>query len=256
MQLSRLNTGEMVSLSQTYVDRDHPAHQGLASMPEVASLLPRLREAHQVLVASQSADDVRASELQKQIEALAEEHEELTQGLDSLCQGMALLSEQEDLRQRWRRLHEVILPGGRQQTTSSYQVAGDNASLLEQILSGMAAQDKGLLKAQFIGKRAVFEIVDRFITVGKELGQKELERQTVPVSLSDGALLEARNQWTRTVGAIVAMLQMAQLLGELPAAVKDFVLAPLSLATDRRPKGAAVPIVPPAATEPRSDSSS
>jgi hypothetical protein len=92
MQLSRLNTGEMVSLSQTYVDPEHPAHQGLASMPEVASLLPRLREAHIVLVGSQSADDVRASELQKQIDVLVDEHGELAQGIDSLFQGMALLS--------------------------------------------------------------------------------------------------------------------------------------------------------------------
>lgn len=251
MQLSRLNTGEMVALSQTYVDSEHPAHQGLASMPEVASLLPRLREAHVVLVASQSADDVRASALQKQIEALADEHEELSQGLDSLCQGMALLSEMEDLRLRWRRLHEVILPGGRKLASTSYQVAAENAALLEQILSGMPTPDKSLLKSQFIAKRSVFEIVNRFIAVGKELGEKSLECQSVPVTPSDGALLEARNQWTRTVGAIVAMCQMAQLLGELPAAVKEYVLSPLSASTDRRPPRAA-----PAATEPGSDSSS
>ena len=84
MHLSRLSPGEMVALSQTYLDPEHPANQGLASLPEVASLLPRLRDAHAVLVASQSADDLRASALQKEVEALLNEHDELGQGLDSL----------------------------------------------------------------------------------------------------------------------------------------------------------------------------
>lgn len=253
MQLSRLNTSEMIALSQNYLDVEHPAYQGLSSVPEVASLLPRLAEAHRVLVASQSADDLRASALQKEVAALVDEHEELARGLGSLCQGLRILSEEEPTRVRWRRLHELLLPAGRKLSPASYQAEGDNAVLLETILGGMPAQDKGLLKAQFVGKRSVFEIIERFIAVGKALGEKELERQAVPVSPSDGALLEARNQWTRTVGAIVAMLQMAQLLGELPGGLREHVLAPLSAATDRRPARRTIP--PAAAAEPAAPSS-
>ncbi len=86
-----------------------------------------------------------------------------------------------------------------------------------------------------MGKRSVFELVQRWIAVGQELGQKELERQSVPVTPTHDSLQEARNQWAKTVGAIAAMLQMSELLGELPPGVKQHVMEPLRAATERRP---------------------
>ena len=51
MQLSRLSQSDMLTLSQTFVDPVHPAGQALSGVPELASLLSRLRETHQVLLA-------------------------------------------------------------------------------------------------------------------------------------------------------------------------------------------------------------
>ncbi len=234
MHLSRLTISEMLALSQPYLDPEHPAHQALAQIPDVARLLPRLRDAHQVLKASQSADDLRASSLQKEVFALEAEHDDLAQGIHYTCQGIALLAEQDELRTRWERLYEVLLPGNRKFASSSHKTEAGNAALLQQILEGLPAQDKGLLKAQYIGKRSLFEIIERWIAVGQELGQKELERQSVPVTPTGDSVQESRNQWTRTVGAIATMLQMAELLGELSAGVKEHVLIPLRAATDRR----------------------
>lgn len=235
MHLSRLTTVEMVTLSQGYLDPSHPAHQSMASMPEVLGLLPRLRDAHQILLASQSPDDLRANNLQREITALVAEYDDLAHGIDHLCQGMLLLAEQDEARTRWERLREVLLPGGHKVSHAPYQAEADNAALLEQILNGLPAADKGLLKSQSVGKRSLFEVIERWIAAGKGLGEKELERQAVPVTPTDGALQEARNQWARTVGAIVAMLQMADMLGELPAGIKEHVLGPLRATTERRP---------------------
>jgi hypothetical protein len=234
MHLSRLTIGEMLSLSQTFLDPSHPAHQALAGAPEVTSLMPRLREVNQVLLASQSADELRAGSLQKAVTTLDAEHDDLVSGLDCLFQSARLLIEDEEERARWEQLHELLLPEGRKLANMSYQVEADNAALLEHILAELPDADRDTLKKQYMGKRSALEIIERWIAVGKELGKKERERLSVPVAPTDSALQSAQHQWVRIVGAMSAMLQMAELLGELPPGVKQHVLGPLRAATDRK----------------------
>lgn len=257
MHLSRLSLSDMLLLSQTYLDPNDPAHQALAGVPEVASLLSRLREAHQVLLASQSQDEIRASSLQKDVYALDAEQEDLVQGIDCLCQAMRLLIEDDELRTRWERLHQLMLPGGRKMAKQSYQAAAGNAALLQQILDGLPAADRQLLKAMFVGGRSLLSIIERWITVGKELGEKEQERLSLPIAPTDDALHSAKNQWIRIVGAMVAMFQMSELLNELPSGIKQHVLVPLRTATERgAPRRASGEPSGNPATEPRPPSSS
>ena len=233
MHLSRLTVGEMLPLSQSYLDPNHPAHQALAGMPEVASLMPRLSEVHQVLLASQSQDDLRASSLQQQVTALDAEHDELVHGLECLFQALTLLAAEDEVRRRWQRLHQLLLPEGRKITHLSYELEASNAALLEQILDGMPDADRQLLNGQMISGRSVMTIIENLTATGKQLGQKDEERRALPITPTDDALQSARNQWMRIVGAIVAMLQMAELLKELPNGVKQHVLGPLRVATER-----------------------
>ena len=235
MHLSRLATSEMVALSSPFFDINHPAGQALSGRTDLAKLLVRLQDVHQVLLASLSADDLRASSLQKEVTALDAEHDDLARGIDYTCQGLALLADSDELGERWARIHKLLLPSGAGGISNlSYQAEAENAALLEQIVSGLTPQDKGLLKSHFVGKRSLMELIERWITVGKEIGQKESERQSVPVTPTDTALQEARNQWARTLGALTSMLQMSELLGELPQELKEHVLTPVRAATERR----------------------
>lgn len=234
MQLSRLTVSEMLTISRPYLDPEHPAHQSLAKMPEAVSLLPRLREAHEVLLASQSADDVRAANIKQEVTALEAEHDDLAMGIHHIVHSMAVLSETDDARARWQRLHEVLLPGSGKFASTSHKTEAGNAALLQQILEGLSAIDTGLMKAQFVAKRSIFEIVERWIEVGRELGQKELERRAMPVATTDDTLQASKGQWVKTIGAISAMMKMAELLGELPSDVKQHVMTPLHAATERR----------------------
>ena len=214
MHLSRLSIGEMLSLSQTFLDPTHAAHQALAGTPEVASLMPRLRDVNQVLLASQSADEVRAGSLQKEVTTLDAEHDDLVSGLDCLFQSARHLIEDAEERARWEQLHELLLPEGRKMALMSYQVEADNAALLEHILAELPAADRETLKGQCIGKRSALELIERWIAVGKELGKKERERLSVPVAPTDSALQSAQHQWVRIVGAMsVATIWM--LLGNM-----------------------------------------
>lgn len=233
MHLSRLGQTEMLSLSQTFLDPNHPANQALVGVPELASLLARLREAHQVLLAHQSQDEVRLSSLQKELRALDAEHDDLIQGIDYLCQAMVLLVEEEEVRKRWERLYQLLLPGGRKMAKLSYQAEADNALLLQQIVDGLPDGDRFFLKQQRVGGRSLFECIERLVATGKDLGVKEQERMSLPIAPTDDALQTARNQWVRIVGAMVAMLQMSELLGELPEGIKKQVLSPLRLATEQ-----------------------
>lgn len=234
MQLSRLTISEMLSISRLYLDAEHPAHHSLVKMPEAASLLPRLREAHDLLSASQSADDRRAASIKQEVSALEAEHDDLAMGIHHIVNSMAILAETDEARRRWQRLHEVLLPISGKFASTSHKTEAGNAALLQQILDGLPPLDKGLLRAQFFGKRSIFEIVERWVAVGQELGQKELERRAVPVTPGDDTLAACKAQWVKTIGAISALLKMADFLGELPLDVKQNVLTPLHAATERR----------------------
>jgi hypothetical protein len=222
----------MVTISRPFVVPGHPAYEALSGLPEVASLIARLRDTFQVLSDSQSADDVRAGALQQEVTALEAEYQELSKGIDYMCRALAILAEQEESRGRWQRLREVLLPSGSGRgSASSAQACVDNAALQQQIFEGLPAQDKSLLRGHYVGKRNLFEIVERWLALGTQIGQKELERQSVPVTPPDSTLQEARNQWARIVGSMVAMFHMSELLGELSAGIKDHFLAPLRAAT-------------------------
>lgn len=236
MHLSRLTVAEMLPLSQTFLDMNHPGGQALSELPDVSKVLPKLREAHELLLSSQTHDELRAGLLHRECLALAAECDDLLQGIDCIFRGLALLAEDDESRARWARLHTLLIPGDRKGMSNDYAAEAENASLLFAILDGMPAIDKHLLKAQQVGKRNFFDVLLRFVTTGQELGEKDAERRAIPVAPSDASLQEARNTWAKLVGAMVASLQMSELLGELPAAVKQHVLIPLRAATERRPQ--------------------
>lgn len=233
MHLSRLTPAEMLPLSHSYLDPAEPAHQALVLLPDARSLLPRLQEAHQVLLASQSQDDLRAGSLQRQVAILNAEYQDLAHGIDSILHGLEVLAEDDDERAAWARLHALLLPDGGKLAAASYEVEASNAMLLRQILDGMPAAEVQRLEKQGVGHRSLRKVVERWIAVGTELGEKEQERQALPVAPSDEALKSAQMQWVRIVGALVAMLRMSSLLGELPDGVKRHVLDPLQKATER-----------------------
>ncbi|WP_146140706.1 hypothetical protein [Haliangium sp. UPWRP_2] len=249
--MSRLTVGEMLTLSQPFLDPTHPAYEVLAGLPEVAVLMPRLREVHQVLLASQSADERRAGSLEKEVSALDAEHDDLVSGLDCLFQSARFLIEEEEERLRWEQLHQLLLPDGRKLAHMSYKEEASHAALLSHILAELPEADRNILKRQSMGKRSVYDIVERWIAVGKEIGQKEQERVSVPVTPSDDTLQAAQHQWAKIVGAISAMLQMALILGELPAVLKEHVMNPLRAATERKSLRPTAPRASGGSTPPR-----
>ena len=62
----------------------------------------------------------------------------------------------------------------------------------------------------------------------------------MPVTPTDSALLAAQQQWTKIVGAMTAMFQMSEILGELPAGIKQHVLGPLHEASERKAMASAL----------------
>ena len=142
MHLSRLTTAEMLPISETYLDSNHPAHQALASVTVVAGLLPRLKEAHDVLLASQSQDELRLGTLQKEVGCLSAEHDDLVFGLEGLFRSLALLSEDTELRGRWERLSDLLLPRGRNSAHVSYDTKASNAGTIGTIASAKGKLEK------------------------------------------------------------------------------------------------------------------
>lgn len=251
MLLSRLTVAKMIRLSHTYLEPNHPAHRALATMPEVASLLPRLREAHQILVDSQSEDDRRADALQKEVAALAAEYDSLLFGIDCACHSLVLLTEDVEARAHWERLYGLLLPAKDKLADSHHKAIAGQAQRVQQLLGELPGPDRLRLREQAFGGRSLYDIILHWCTISKELDHKAQELKSLPVIPNSEKLQEARNQWALIVGTIVVSLQMAELLRELSPDLEEHVLGPLRAATESRAPRRAWPIE---STDPHSKS--
>ena len=249
MRLNHLSPAEMVSLSQPILDPKHPAHLALKVVPEAFALTGRLRAAHDTLVGRQLYEDARARALQQELLGLKSTHDELVRGFDSLLGACETLSEDPEVRVAWQRLHTQVLPDGLGVVNLSYSAAGGHALLLEKRMESVSASDKKLLKSQFVGRRNAANLVQRLIELGLLLGSKEQDRQSLLAGPNPAEIFGARQQWARTVGLMLSLIDMAPPNAEIEQHVRSPLRAASIRAGRRRrveePKPEPAPVLAP-----------
>ncbi len=211
MNLKNLTAAEMVSISSAWVMPKNPARVALDGIPLVAAIVQRIETVHRTLVetqpASTAAAEAQISELATSVDA---EHDNCARAIDLILNGFALCAPTQEKATEIHHLHDILLPDGLLVIRGSYRDEAGQADLLAKRLNDTS---KAKLKKLPIPGGNVMDLVERWMTLAKELGQLENKRaalaQPSAKQTSAGDVVKARNEWIRTVNALVSMIELA-----------------------------------------------
>jgi hypothetical protein len=214
MALKRLRTEEMVAISKSWVDPEHPDRLALGAVPALATLLPELDAACAGLHATYRAGPgtARRQQLQDRQRELDLEHDDVLRGIWFYLQSQVLITREPAARSELERLRERLLPEGLLAVNKSYREQAGQAALAAQQLT--ERDRERLAQMPMHDGRTLLDLVERWLALGAEIGALDRARagdlrDNVP---RPAEALAARNRWIRTVNTMreVAALVAAQ----------------------------------------------
>lgn len=233
MALKRLTTEEMVELSSPWITAKSPARKALDDVPELAGMVSKIERVRQGLHDAQPAQaDPRLSAIITEQAALDLQHDTLIRGVHMVLTANALLASV-DAASELLTVRDLVLPDGLEHTQKTYRGQAGAAKLLKPKLD---VEAKKQLKAVRVLEHTALTFVERWIDKAQRLGELEDERASLEPAGGDGTkLVVARNQWIRTINALVANAELA----ELDEATDRLIFGALRLAEKKADRRAA-----------------
>lgn len=204
MALKRLRTEEMVTITSTMVDSEHPDYQAMVAVPGLAPLIPEIERSHDGLYTTyfHGPGAVRRKEIQSQQKVLDDEHDDLARGLWAYCWAMVYFARTDAERQVFHRLLALLLPDGLAVVKKSYREEAGQVDLVQRQLGD---EDRIQLATMALPDgRTLLDVVTQWLSLGVQLGALDRERAG---EVADGTptpadALAARNRWIRTMQAV------------------------------------------------------
>lgn len=216
MALKRLKTDEMIQLSGAWVSGG-TSHATIAKVPELVGLVQRIEEVRNTLIALQAPPpDPRLALLSKEAAEVDLRHDAVARGIHTTLSGHAMLAGESKEADRLLELRDILLPEGLEMILRSYRA---QAGAVERLRARLEAEPalRARLDAISVAGKALSAHVDEWISTGLRLGEIEAERGALagPSGPSAGSReVDARNQWIRTVNALLANALLAGIEGE------------------------------------------
>jgi hypothetical protein len=240
MAYKNLIPEEQIQISGTLLDAATKAGQALAAIDELQPKVKKLAVAHDILsAANQPSEDPRVKEIILEETGVDARHDAVIRGIWGFCTsqaellggvaGAAFIS-----------LRGTLLPDGLQSQLKTYRAeAGQAAQLATRMTPAQRQRTDAIVVGEPPNARPLTVHVDELISLGKQLGKLEDEKDQILAAPNDGsALVNARNGWVRVVNALVADAELA----DLPADVDALLFGPLRAAekkADARARNAA-----------------
>ncbi len=222
MALKRLTAGEMIHITQTWVDAKHRHHQLMKVPAEVAVLLSHVERVHLALMALQPTVDPQAKSRVRILEELDAQHDDMVRTIYHLFLAQIYLSQVAAERELWQRLLDTVLPDGLMVVKRSYSDEVGQATLAHARLS---AEDKKQLRTLVLGKESMLALIERYVQVAQKLGEVATVHYQPTVQPSRADAASARNQWIRVVNTVLAAIDMIpnneDLLREVVAPLRE-----------------------------------
>lgn len=236
MALKYLSTGEMVSLTGSWVEKKHPDRRALQSVPPVAMLLPHVDAAHTTLLASQRDPELERlagiSAMEGEVDGL---HDNLARGIWYGLEAYEYLARDAAQAAQIARLQDMLFPDGLKVVQYSYRETAGQGALLA---SRMTAAQKALLATLPVQGGTMLDEVHAWLEAAARLGALENERTRLAQPLPAGTTMRARNQWIRTIQAVRTVIDLeapeSPLIHRLLQRIVD-----AELAAERRLRGGA-----------------
>ncbi len=215
MALRDLSTPVMVSLTSTWVDRNHGDHAALIAQPHSAGLVSSVEAAHGGLLAIQvnstESASARLVEVKAEQIAVSQRHDRMIHGVWWYLSAVAALTPSAEKAAELTALRDRLLPDGLSLKNTSYRDKIGAASLAH---ARITREDHTLLASQRTPIGTLDDAVTGWFSEAARLGELEHERATIePQGTAPADVLRARNNWVRTIAAVRAALSLVE---ELP----------------------------------------
>lgn len=234
MALKYLSTGEMVSLTGSWVEKKHPDRRALQSVPPVAMLLPHVDAAHAALLASQRDPELERlagiSAMEGEVDGL---HDNQARGIWYGLEAYEYLARDAAQAAQIARLQDMLFPDGLKVVQYSYRETAGQGALLA---SRMTADQKALLATLPVQGGTMLDEVHAWLEAAARLGALENERTRLAQPLPAGTTMRARNQWIRTIQAVRTVIDLEAPENPLVHRLLQRI-ADAELAADRRLRG-------------------
>lgn len=224
MTLRFLTSGEMITVSDRMLNPKQRCNQLLVQVAPAVPLLPRLKTVHQFLLSMQPQNKSAAAAAQVQLLlGLDGDHDTCVRGLIAFTQALQHQTSDPAEKEAWASLQQTLFPDGASLVLRSY---ADEAGQAKLAAARLSDADKKRCKATLIqtptGKETLMAWVERYFTCAEKLGEAASATLVPEEGPSRADSLRLRNQWIRTVSAILAVLDLptdtpaeAELVAEL-----------------------------------------
>jgi hypothetical protein len=227
-----LSSETMIHLTEALLD---PTPKGartiLAGLPIVSVLIPKIEEAHAILLSRQVASPpgevtAKITAIQVKQTALDARHDRKMRGSIKLLEALADLADEPDDARRYLELRDVLCPDGLKGIIKSYVDEAGAATLLQGRLDD--PKKKQLGKIAIPGGK-LLDVVNDWMASAEELGALESDKTALtklaeaPEGRRPQDAIDARNRWIR----VVAALETALAISGADEATVAAILAPL-----------------------------
>jgi len=215
MALKRLTSAEMVNVSTPWTTNGTPVRRTMQSIAVLAGLLPNVDTVHKQLLGARPVEsDPRLAEITTEAAEVDARHDALVRGTDQVLSGAALLAGDGARAREIEAARSVLTPEGLGLVSTSYRNEAGAATVLKARLAKEPGV-KAVLASIVVDKKApLTSFVNERIQVADKLGKLEDERAqllSTRVVLDSTANVDARNAWIRTVNALLANAELADL---------------------------------------------
>jgi hypothetical protein len=221
MAFKNMTAEEMVEISGAWTSTDNAAHSMMKSVARLSGMLPDVQTAHAALVALIPKNDPRFAQIGRLASEADALHDLLARGIYGfLSEAAQLVEDGHELLS----LRDALMPEGLSPVIhATYRGQAGYAKLLRERLD---AATKDSLRAVLLPDSSnLLDRVQAWLDAADRVGKLEEERARMETGgpALGAHVVNARNQWVRTVNALVAVAALA----ELDAETDRIVFGPL-----------------------------
>ncbi|WP_428262957.1 hypothetical protein [Haliangium sp.] len=215
MALNRFTVAEMVSITGPWIERGHPEHEALMTLPAIAASMPQVEAAHRGLIEAQvNPAQVRLDEIRAEQATFDRAHDNLARFLWDQMNSYRHLHGDQPLGRLIADIQARLFPDGLNVVRYSYRETGGQAALVGARLTDEHKAHLATIPVHPTG--TLMEKVEAMATAAARIGVLEDERLALirPANLRTRAT-KARSRWIRVVNVVRATIELESEIAEI-----------------------------------------
>jgi hypothetical protein len=230
--MRNFTVGEMLSVTEPWVQPGHPERVLLDNVAATAALMRFIVQLHGELIGSQSGvDAARVAGLTGELGLLDGRHDILAKAVSGVLAAYRLYHQGGPLGALLDALDQALFPDGLQIVRASYRDSAGRATLRATLLTG---EQSALLSSIPVQGGTLLDWINEWNQVAERIGALSNERDTPASAAAERPVSnEVRNRWIRTVRTVLDVLTLeAQERPELQRIINR--VAQIEAVVDRR----------------------